>query len=214
MTSNAARWHLPGQKIILASTSATRQKMLQDCGLAFEAIAAPIDEGLIRASATAEQMPPLDIAILLAEMKAKRLALQGVEGMIIGCDQLLECDGQLYGKPKTKEDAARQLSELAGRQHRLLTAAVIFQGGNRIWHAHASPELMIRALTDTEIDAYLDRLGDAAFYSPGSYQIEGVGAQILQTIKGDPYAILGMPLLDILAFLRNHGLTLSEVKDA
>lgn len=212
MTSNTERWELPGQKIILASTSKTRQKMLTDCGLAFEAVAAPVDEDAIRGAASAESMPPLDIAILLAEMKAQRLALQGVEGMIIGCDQLLECEGKLYGKPKNKSMAAEQLSELGGKPHRLLTAAVIFQNGIRIWHAHAAPKLTIRNMSDAEIDSYLDRIGEAAFYSPGSYQIEGLGAQILQKIEGDPYAILGMPLLDLLNFLRNHGLTLSSSK--
>lgn len=207
-THNLHKWRLPNQKIILASTSETRQKMLADAGLDFEAIAAPIDEEAIRKSAEAELMPPLDVAILLAELKAQRLAIQGINDTIIGCDQLLECEGILYGKPKTKASAATQLSQLAGKQHRLITAAVIFQNGQRVWHAHAAPRLAIRTMTENEIDAYLDRIGDAAFFSPGSYQIEGLGAQILSMCDGDPYAILGMPLLEILGFLRNHGLKL------
>ena len=204
------KWKLPDQKIILASSSETRRKMLSDCGLAFESMSAPIDEEAIRKSAEAELMPPLDIAILLAELKAHRVAMQGIGDTIIGCDQILECEGILYGKPKTKDMAIAQLTKLAGKQHRLITAAVIFQKGQRVWHAHAAPRLAIRNMTEAEIVSYLDHLGDAAFFSPGSYQIEGYGAQILTMIDGDPYAILGMPLLDILGFLRNHGLALSR----
>lgn len=214
LTTNPRLWSLPDQKIILASTSQTRRQMLTDCGLAFEAIAAPIDEEAIRASAESESIPPLDIAILLAEMKARRLALQGMQDTIIGCDQILECDGVLYGKPDTKQKAAAQLAELTGKPHRLITATVIFQKGERVWHAHTAPELTIRRMTMLEIDAYLDAIGEAAFQSPGSYQIEGLGAQILQKIDGDPYSILGMPLLEVLTFLRGHGLSLANIGGA
>ena len=213
MTHNTQKWGLPHQSIILASTSTTRQKMLTDCGLDFVSMAAPIDEEAIRRSAEAELAPPLDIAILLAELKAKRLSMQGVEGMIIGCDQILECEGILYGKPKDKASAADQLAKLAGKTHRLITAAVIFQNGERIWHAHAAPRLTMRNMHSDEIHAYLNHIGEAAFYSPGSYQIETYGSHILSSIEGDPYAILGMPLLEILNFLRGHGLALKTIAE-
>ena len=206
MTARNYYWALPDRPIFLASTSPTRRKMMEDAGLRFDAIAAPIDEEAIRIAGTAEGLSAIDIAILLAEMKAARLAMQKPEGLVIGCDQILLCEEELFAKPADIENAHSQLQRLAGKDHILVTAAVIFDKGQRIWHHCAMPKLRIRPLSDAEITVYLDALGPAALASPGSYQIEGLGAQILQKIDGDPYSILGMPLLEILQFLREHGL--------
>lgn len=206
MTADAYRWALPDRPLFLASTSATRKKMMTDAGLAFEAVAAPIDEEAIRVAGTQEGLSAVDIAILLAEMKAARLAMQKPDALVIGCDQILLCEDEIFAKPETMAAAHSQLQRLAGKDHSLVTAAVIFDKGQRIWHHCAMPKLHIRALSQTEITAYLTALGEAALASPGSYQIEGLGAQILQKIDGDPYAILGMPLLEILQFLREYGL--------
>lgn len=207
MMNSDYHWALPDRQIFLASTSQTRRNMMKDAGLSFEAVAAPVDEEAIRAAGISEGLSAVDIAILLAEMKAARLAMQKPEGLVIGCDQILLCEDDIFAKPESRDAAHAQLQRLAGKTHILVTAAVIFDKGQRIWHHCALPKLQIRALTDAEISAYLTALDTAAFASPGSYQIEGLGAQILQKIDGDPYSILGMPLLEILHFLREHGLT-------
>ena len=123
-------------------------------------------------------------------------------------DQILICDDQILGKPKTHEMAASNLQHLSGKTHQLLTAAVIYRDGERIWHHIEAPSLTMRPLTDEFIGHYLQAIGDAALVTPGSYQIEGWGAHLFSSITGCSYAVLGLPILQVLAFLRGHGLVL------
>ena len=129
--------------------------------------------------------------------------------LLLAADQILEIDGEMLGKPADRAGAAAQLARLQGRAHRLLTAAVMFRDGERIWHHLAEAKLTMRSLDQGEIESYLDLLGDAALWSPGSYQIEALGMHLFSRIEGCHYGILGLPLLEITAFLRGHGLMLS-----
>ena len=202
---------LPKGALVLASQSSTRRKMLADAGIHFIVRAAHVDEEGLRASATASLMPAADIAVLLAEMKARKVAHDNDDhpsGFVLGADQILVCDDQILGKPKTHEMAASHLQLLSGKTHQLLTAAVIYRDGERIWHHIEAPTLTMWPLTDEFIDHYLQAIGDAALATPGSYQIEGWGAHLFSSITGCSYAVLGLPILQVLAFLRGHGLAL------
>jgi len=210
VVSGAAR--LPSGPLILASASMTRRRLLEQAGFAFDVLAAPIDEVSIRHSCAAEGIDPGDVAVILAEMKGRAAAAKATAApgtLLLAADQIMEIDGDMLGKPADRSAAAVQLARLQGRPHRLLTAAVMFRDGERIWHHLAKAELTMRPLDPDEIESYLDHLGDAALWSPGSYQIEALGLHLFSHIQGCHYGILGLPMLEIAAFLRGHGLALS-----
>ena len=200
-----AGWAITKHKIYLASASQTRVHLLRTAGLVFDAKAAPIDEEAIKQAGLAENVPPDDIAITLAELKAQKLVSQK-EGYIIGCDQLLSCEGAIFSKPRSEQEAAQHLEKLSGKTHRLHNAVVVFQAGRRIWHHCSHADLTMRKLTAQDIADYLAFCGSDCLSSPGCYQIEAGGAQLFSEIKGVYYDILGLPLLPLLQLLREHGL--------
>ena len=209
---------LPTGDFVLASASATRAKLLEDAGLGFCQYPVSIDEGEIRLAAIAEAIPAQDIAVTLAEMKAA-VAVQRLDAeqlvpptYVVGCDQILVCDGIIYNKPKDIVAAKSQLSALSGKTHQLFTAVVLFQYGERIWHHLSVADMTMRQFDNDFIDFYLEQLGVAAFFSPGCYQIESIGAQLFSKIKGCYYGILGVPLLELMAILREHGLSPLDTK--
>ena len=204
---------LPTGDLILASASATRVKLLQNAGLGFRQYPVSIDEEAVRAAGIAEAVPAKDIAVMLAEMKAA-VAVQHLDTehlvpptYVLGCDQILVCDDIIYGKPKNTSAAKSQLLALSGKTHQLLTAAVLFQHGKRIWHHLSLAHMTMHQFDEKFIDFYLERLGEAAFFSPASYQIESIGVQLFSQIKGCYYGILGIPVLELMAILREHGLS-------
>jgi septum formation protein len=125
--------------------------------------------------------------------------------MVLGADQVLVLDGQAFDKPRDRAGAAAQLKLLRGRTHELVTAAVIVREGAPIWRYVSEPRLTMRKFSDAFLESYLDRIGQTAFASVGAYQLEGLGAQLFERAEGDWFAILGLPLLPVLAFLREHG---------
>jgi len=150
--------------------------------------------------------------VMLAEMKAaaavQRLALESdpSPAFVLGCDQILACDEVIYSKPQDHAMAKAQLMSLSGKTHQLFSAAVLYREGERIWHHLAIAKITMRRFDEEFIESYLDRLGVAAFSSPASYQIENLGAQLLSRIDGCHFSILGLPLLELLGILREHGL--------
>ena len=209
MDVSPVNWSIKGQQIYLASASQTRVQLLRTAGLVFEAKPAAIDEEAIKEAGIAEEIEADDIAITLAELKAEKIARQ-YSGYIIGSDQLLTCDGQIFSKPKNQDQAIAHLEKLAGKTHRLHNAVVVFQNGRRIWHHCSHADLTMRKLGSEDIAAYLAFCGKQCLSSPGCYQIEAAGAQLFTEIKGVYYDILGLPLLPLLAFLREHGLQLAS----
>ena len=202
-------WLIPGTPIILASKSASRRAILDGALVDYSSVPANIDELAIRSSCEAEEISPENIATILAEMKARLVAQSRADALVIGSDQILVCDGRIFGKPSTRQEASETLLYLQGKSHQLFTSVVIFKFGQRIWHHNALSTLVVRPLSAPEISDYLDILGDAAFQTPGSYQIESIGAHLFTAMSGTHYDILGLPLLPLLAFLREHGLTSS-----
>ena len=203
-------WSLPNKNLILASKSAARRALLDQAGIAYDCEPAAIDEAAIRDAAQSEGASPDDIAVLLAEMKGERIAAKHNDAMIISSDQLLVCDGVLYGKPKTFEQAHQQIAALSGKRHQLITAVMLFDNGRRIWHHIARPEITFHQLDDNAISDYLRHFGEDAFHSPGSYFLEGPGIHLFADIFGDYYAILGLPMMALLPQLKLHGLHLQK----
>ncbi|HYZ27341.1 MAG TPA: nucleoside triphosphate pyrophosphatase [Geminicoccaceae bacterium] len=193
---------------MLASTSAARAQLLAAAGVPFEQHPAMVDEGAIKEALEADGAGAEDAAIALAELKAQHVARLRPEAIVLGADQILTLEGRWFDKPPSRAEARAQLGELAGRRHELATAVVAFRGGVRVWHHLAVPRLWLRRFSPEFLDAYLDATGDTAFASVGAYQIEGLGAQLLTRLEGDHFAVLGLPLLEVLEFLRQQGVLL------
>lgn len=191
--------------LMLASSSETRAQILRNAGVPFTAEAAAVDEEELKRSLAAEGASAVDVALALAELKARKIAARHPGAIVIGADQVLECSGVWFDKPPDIDHARAQLSALRGRTHRLISAVCAVQDGERIWHAADSAELAMRFFDDDYLDRYLDQIGDKATSSVGAYQIEGLGAQLFTAVHGDHFTILGLPLLPLLAFLREHG---------
>ncbi|WP_114395473.1 Maf family protein [Oleisolibacter albus] len=196
---------LSSQPVILASGSVTRRHMLEAAGLAVRVETAAVDEDEVKHSCRAGGMPPEAVAEALAELKAAKVARRHPDAYVIGADQMLECEGDWFDKPGDRAGAAAQLRRLSGRRHRLISAAVVFHGGERVWHTVDQAILTMRPLSDAFLDRYLDAAGDAVCGSVGAYHLEGLGAQLFSQVRGDHFTILGLPLLPLLGFLRARG---------
>jgi septum formation protein len=198
--------HSEAPAFVLASQSPTRRALLENAGVPVAAAERPgVDEDEVKAAFRADGAGPADVAEALAEMKAHRVASRHGGALVLGADQMLECDGDWFDKPADRDGAAETLRRLSGRTHRLIASAVIVKDGGRIWHQIDSAELTVRPLGEDFIAAYLEAIGDAAFKSVGAYQIEGPGAQLFTRVRGDYFTVLGLPLLPLLGFLREHG---------
>lgn len=189
--------------IILASESAARAAVLRGAGVVFEARPARIDEAAVKAAGRAEGASAEDVALTLAGMKAERVRAPGQ--VVVGADQMLVCDGAWFDKPESVTAARRQLLLLRARPHVLVTALVCLKDGVEIFHHVARPRMVLRAFSEAILDAYLAAEGARLTESVGGYRIEGPGVQLFDAIEGEQSAILGLPLLPLLGFLRQHG---------
>jgi septum formation protein len=192
-------------RLILASQSLSRRALLEGAGLDFEAMPASVDEATIKESAQSESLSPSDAATMLADAKASRIARRHPEAVIIGADQLLVCDGQWFDKPVDVEAAREHLHRLRNRAHELVTATVVWRNGERAWHHVATPRLAMRDFSEAFLDEYLAKEGAYVTSSVGAYRLEGMGIQLMREIRGDHSAILGLPLLPLLSYLRDSG---------
>lgn len=191
--------------VVLASASAARQRLLAAAGIAAETDPAHIDEAAIKAECRRRGRSSADCAAQLAEAKARAVAPRHRGGLVLGADQLLDCAGEWYDKPRDREDARDQLRRLRGRSHELVTAATIVRDDDRLWRTIERPRVMLRRFSDAFLDRYLDAMGERALTTVGGYELEGLGAQLLEQVEGDYFAILGLPLLPLLQFLRGAG---------
>ena len=194
------------EPLILASGSETRANLLRQAGVEIEIVIPAIDETEIMASLRQDGVPVARVAETLAEMKAQRVAPRFPGRFVLGCDQMLECEGVWLDKPETRERARDQLKALRGKSHNLITSAVLVRGEERIWHVTDRAELVMRDFSDRFLDRYLGQAGEDILHAVGSYKLEGHGAQLFERVTGDFFTILGLPLLPVLAILREHGL--------
>jgi len=193
------------QQIILASGSAIRATMLRNAGVEFEIAKPNIDEEAIRASLVAEDALPRDVADCLAEAKARKIALKFPGALVLGSDQVLAHDKDILSKPASPDEAKDQLTRLSGARHSLLSAAVLYDEGKPIWRHVGEVRLTMRALSPDYIDAYISRNWDSIRHSVGGYKIEEEGVRLFSRIEGDYFAILGLPMVQLLTYLTMRG---------
>lgn len=189
--------------IILASTSPTRQSMLRNAGLAFTATAPLVDEKALVAANP--QWAPREAALRLAEAKAIDVSRRHAGSFVIGADQVLALEDAIYGKPRDRAHCRQQLCELRGRTHALISAVVLAHDGRSIWTHRDEALLTMRDFSDSFLDSYLDAIGDDCTASVGGYKIEGLGVQLFESVAGDHFTILGLPLVPLLGRLRGCG---------
>ena len=194
------------RKVVLASQAAVRAAMLRAAGVSFAVQPARVDEGAVKDAMRAEDPEGRETARALASLKARRVSAGAPGAFVIGADQLLVCGDDWFDKPVDVADARGQLQRLRGRRHTLVTAISVVRDGAEIWGDLACPALTMRPFSDAFLERYLERAGDGILACVGGYEAEGLGAQLLAEIEGDWFAVLGLPLLPLLAFLREHGL--------
>ena len=193
------------ERLILASASSARAALLRDAGVAFDIEPAHIDERIVKAEARGAGDSALAAATALAFAKARTISAGCPQALVIGADQILAAGDEWFDKPENVQQAGEQLRRLRGRVHILATAVCIVCDSIRLWQAAAAPRLTMRAFGDSFLEAYLAAEGEAVLGSVGSYRLEGRGAQLFERIDGDYFSILGLPLLELLGFLRERG---------
>ena len=186
--------------LILASQSHARQALLASAGIGFEAVPAEIDERAVQHASGLSA--PGEIASLLAREKALSVSMRFPERFVVGADQTLALEKRLFSKPTGRAEAAAQLRALAGRTHELHSAVAVVRDGKILFEAVTSARMTMRLLGEADIEAYLDEAGEAVTSSVGAYQLERLGVHLFERIEGDHFTILGLPLLQLLAFLR------------
>jgi septum formation protein len=194
------------QKIILASESQIRKKLLLQAEVNFQSIAAKIDEDTIKESLKNEGAKPKDISDALAEYKAIRVANNFPTDLIIGCDQLLVCDNEIISKARTLNDAKETLKLLRGKSHQLLSSVVIYDNNKPVWRTTSRAQLFMRDFTDEYLEYYIKTSGTDILSSVGCYLLENNGVNLFNRIQGDYFTVLGFPLLEVLDFLRKREL--------
>lgn len=192
-------------RLVLASRSETRSRLLRAAGVSFDTEPVRIDEAAIRAAMEDEGATPRDVVDALAEFKARKGQDKNPDAVVVGSDQVLAHGGRIFGKAETAEDAARQLMELQGQTHLLLSSTVIYHDGSPVWRMVGQARMTMHALSTAEIDRYLDTAWPDVASSVGAYHAEALGARLFARIEGDWFSVLGLPLLDVLSYLRLRG---------
>jgi septum formation protein len=199
----------PAPRLVLASASASRRSLLTAAGLDFAVRPADIDEAAVKSMARADGLDARQAALRLAELKAQRIAMDDPAALVIGADQILVCDAVWFDKPASTAAAREQLRALRGRGHVLATAVVCQQGEQCVWRHIAEPRLVMRNFSDEFLEEYLAQEGEDVTSTVGSYRLEGRGVHLFERIEGEHAAVLGLPLLSLLIFLRARGVVLS-----
>ena len=200
---------LAPNKIVLASTSPTRRRILAAAGVAFDAVPPAADEPRLKEDLRRRGTSPAAMARDLARAKAESVAGRYPGTIVVGSDQVLDLDGEALDKPPDLAAAAAQLELLSGRSHDQVSCVCAVRDGGVIWSHEGRATLRMRRLSDAFIARYLEDVGAAALNGPGAYQIEGLGAQLFESIDGDFFTVLGLPLLPLLDVLRKEGALIS-----
>ncbi|MEZ7812530.1 MAG: septum formation protein [Paracoccaceae bacterium] len=191
--------------IILASTSKTRAALFSAANITVDTMPPRVDETTMLETLIQEKAKHHDIADILADMKAREVAVKNPDAVVIGCDQVLECNDRIFSKAPNIETARDDLNQLRGQTHRLFSAVVIYQKAKPIWRHMGKASLTMRPFSDKWRDDYLARNWQYCQYSVGSYQIEAEGMRLFSKIDGDHFTILGIPMLPVLTYLGDQG---------
>lgn len=190
--------------LILASKSSARKTLLENAGLLFSVAAAPIDEREIEAGLLTQTPNRAALAKALAEAKALAVSAGNPQAMVIGADQTLDVDGKGFNKPANRNEAAKRLMDMAGHTHRLHSGVALARDGVLVWSAVETATLTLKRFSRQTLDAVLDLEGGAILDSVAGYRLEGPSIRLFETIRGDYFTVLGLPLLSLLDALEFH----------
>ena len=192
--------------MVLASASQHRRRLLEAAGLAFDVLPAVVDEAAVKKTLTAAGADASQIAGQLAQDKALNVSARRPEAVVIGADQVLACEGQNFDKPGSLAAARLQLRQLRGRTHQLHTGVALAYNSDVVWQRTDTATLVMRHFSDAFLERYLSEAGAAIWGTVGAYEIEGIGIQLFQCVKGDWATIIGLTMLPLLSELRARGL--------
>ncbi len=190
--------------MILASESDIRKRLLQAAGVPFVVVKARLDEESARAALDADGVLPGDMALALAELKARKVSLKNPAQLVIGCDQILEFEGRAIGKARNIDEARSVLQAMRGKTHHLYAASIICENGREVWRGRTKAAVTFRKFSDVFLENYLLRRGHEILGSVGCYQIEEEGIRLVAQLKGDLYAVYGLPILELLQYLTDR----------
>jgi septum formation protein len=185
------------KKIILASKSKVRKKILEENGISCSVEPSNIDEDLIKNSLLKEGASPEIISKNLAELKSNKISQKKNGELVLGADSVIDLNGTIISKPKNREDALLILKKLNGKKHYLISSVCISKNGSMIWNYTDKAELTMKQMTDNQLKDYLEKIKDEALYSYNVYQIEGEGRNLFSKIDGDEDTIMGLPIKQI-----------------
>ena len=191
--------------LVLASASPVRALALRNAGLVFEVDPSDVDESFIKNELNAKRASHKDVASKLAERKALAVSQRRPTAWVIGADQVLVFDDTIFDKPANLQEAASHLRQFRGHSHDLISAVCVARGNQPEWTYSEAVRLHVREFSDGFLDSYLSEAGESVVTSVGAYRLEGLGAQLFSRIDGDYFAVLGLPLLPLLKFLRSQG---------
>ena len=191
-------------KIILASESEVRKKILLENGISCNVEPSKVDEDIIKESLLKEGATPEIISKNLAELKANKISNKNPDELVLGADSVIDLDGQIISKPKSREDALNILKRMNGKSHFLISSVCISKKGNMIWNYTDKAELVMKDFNDSELKNYLSKISDKILYAYNVYQIEGEGKKLFSEIKGDKDTIMGLPIAKIKNYLQEH----------
>lgn len=195
--------------LILASASTIRADLLRNAGVEIKVAPVRVDEQATKSSLLGENASHRDIADALADLKARRGSSKHINHLVLGADQVLSFKDRLLDKPKSKADLTKQLTDLSGQVHNLYSAAVIYENDKPQWRFIGQAQMIMRNLSPEFITDYVTANWEDAQHCVGGYQLEGPGAQLFSRVQGDYFSVLGLPLMEILGYLRTRGALLS-----
>ena len=191
-------------KIILASKSEVRKKILLENGISCSVEPSKVDEDVIKESLLKEGATPEIISKNLAELKANKISNKNPNELVLGADSVIDLDGEIVSKPKSRDEALNILKKMSGKSHFLISSVCISKKGNMIWNYTDKAELIMKKFEDSELKNYLSKISDKNLYAYNVYQIEGEGKKLFSEINGDKNTIMGLPITKIKSYLQEH----------
>ena len=191
-------------KIILASKSEVRKKILLDNGIIFSVEHSKVNEEIIKESLKKEGATPEIISKNLAELKANKVSNKMPEDLVLGADSVIDLEGEIISKPTSRDEALEILKKMNGKSHFLISSVCISRNGNMIWNHTDKAKLVMKSFKDSELKNYLSKISDENLYAYNVYQIEGEGKKLFSEIKGDKNTIMGLPIAKIKNYLKEY----------
>ena len=191
-------------KIILASKSKVRKKILDEHNILNEVKPSNVDEDIVKLSLLKEKASPELISKNLAELKANKISGKFSDNLVLGADSVIDLDGELISKPDNREDALEILKKLNGRKHHLISSVCISKNGSMVWNHTDKATLTMKKMKEDELKSYLAKISDEALYAYNVYQIEGEGRNLFLSIDGNENTIMGLPVEKIKKYLDNY----------